>query len=242
MANERRQAKRARSDEARKARQRAAKRKRFLKIGAVVGALAIVSSGLAFLGASGANPNCPDGDGTSSRKIKFDNPIPDCINENDNYAATFETSEGKIVVDLNTENTPKTTSNFVSLARYKYYDGTDIFRTDKSIDIVQGGSPTTNDGSDPGPGYRIEDEGNGYKYTEGDLVMARTDEPNSAGAQFFFATGPKVSNLDAQGTYVKFGKVREGMDVLKKIIELGPDGNGAPSKRVTVNSVTIQQT
>ena len=77
--------------------------------------------------------------------------------------------------------------------RYRYYDGSRIFRTDTSIDIIQGGGPTTNSPSDPGPGYTIPDEGKGFKYAAGDLVMARSQGPNSASAQYFFVAGPKAS-------------------------------------------------
>jgi cyclophilin family peptidyl-prolyl cis-trans isomerase len=129
-------------------------------------------------------------------------------------------------------------NNFVVLARYKYYDGTTIFRTDPSIDIIQGGGLTNTDD----PGYTIEDEGNGYKYVEGDLAMARTMEPNSAGGQWFFVTGPNAAALDSQGTYVNFGKVASGLDIVKGILALNSgsgDLGGAPSRTVVVNSVAI---
>jgi cyclophilin family peptidyl-prolyl cis-trans isomerase len=77
--------------------------------------------------------------------------------------------------------------------------------------------------------------------------MARTGAPNSAGAQFFFSTGPKTANLDGQGTYVNFGKVTEGLDLLKRIVTLAPDGkpagsyDGAPSKVITITKVTITE-
>jgi peptidyl-prolyl cis-trans isomerase B (cyclophilin B) len=75
--------------------------------------------------------------------------------------------------------------------------------------------------------------------------MARTGAPDSAGAQFFFATGPNVSKLDGQGTYVTFGKVSQGLDVLKKIIglhEATSDGlGGKPSRTVTVKTITIAE-
>ncbi|CAB5027287.1 unannotated protein [freshwater metagenome] len=131
-------------------------------------------------------------------------------------------------------------NNFVTLARYKYYDGTVIFRTDTSIDIIQGGGLTNTDA----PGYTIADEGTGYKYVEGDLAMARTGEPNSAGGQWFFVAGPKASALDGQGTYVNFAKVTSGLDVVKNILALS-SGSGAlggvPSRNVIINSVTITE-
>jgi cyclophilin family peptidyl-prolyl cis-trans isomerase len=188
---------------------------------------------------------CPEEDGSSKRTSNFAKPPPMCIDPARTYTATFETSEGDVVVRLDTRTTPQTANNFVVLARYHYYDGTAIHRTDPSIDIVQGGSPTTQDASDPGPGYRIKDEGSPPRqYKEGDLVMARSAGPDSAGSQYFFVTGPKASALDAQGTYVTFGKVTKGLDVLKKIIGLHqPFGQlgGAPRRVVLVEKVTITE-
>jgi len=186
---------------------------------------------------SGDTP-CPKADGTEARVTKFEKAPPMCIDAAKTYTAVFDTSEGEIEVLLDTAKTPKTVNNFVVLARYKYYDGTTIFRTDPSIDIIQGGGLTNTDD----PGYTIEDEGNGYKYVEGDLAMARTMEPNSAGGQWFFVTGPNAAALDGQGTYVNFGKVASGLDVVKGVLALNSgsgDLGGAPSRTVIVNSVAI---
>lgn len=189
----------------------------------------------------GGKTVCPKTDGTQVRAAVFTAPIKDCIDESKTYTATFDTSEGSVVVALNTKSVPGTVNNFVSLSRYKYYNGTTIFRTDPSIDIIQGGGFSASDSI----GYTIKDEGAGFTYSEGDLVMARTGAADSAGAQFFFATGPNVSKLDSQGTYVTFGKVSKGLDVLKKIIglhEATSDGlGGQPSRTVTVNSITITE-
>ena len=197
---------------------------------------------------------CPALDGSSARKIDFDAPQPMCINANAQYAALFDTSEGEIRFNLHTAEVPLTVNNFITLARWGYYDDTLIFRTDPSIDIIQGGSPHTNNASDPGPGYTIEDEpdmgpGPGikgpYRYQPGQLVMARTPEADSASAQFFITTGPNASHLDAQGVYVVFGTTDEaGLDVAQSIIGLHEQGDslgGAPSREVTVHSVTIEE-
>ena len=189
---------------------------------------------------------CPNADGSSPRASKFEKAPPICTAIVKKYTATFDTTEGKIVVDLDMTKTPSTTNNFVVLSRYHYYDGSAIFRTDPSIDIIQGGSPTTQSPQDPGPGYTIPDEGGKFTYSAGDLVMARGADPNSASAQFFFVAGPKASNLDSQGTYVTFGKVSQGLDVVQKILglhEADPTSQlgGGPSRVVTVKSVTITE-
>ncbi len=188
---------------------------------------------------TGSTP-CPAIDGSQERVSQFEQAPDFCIDPSKSYSATITTSQGVIEVDLDTANTPNTVNNFVVLSRYKYYDESLLFRTDPSIDIIQGGGQSNVDS----PGYTIEDEGSGYTYKEGDLVMARTGAPNSAGAQFFFGTGPNVSALDGQGTYVKFGKVTGGLDVLKKIMALhsGPEfGSGAPDPAVVVTSVVISE-
>jgi peptidylprolyl isomerase len=184
---------------------------------------------------------CPKTDGTQKRVSTFSDPMKKCIDTARSYSATFDTSEGSIVVALNTKTVPGTVNNFVSLSRYKYYNGTTIFRTDPSIDIIQGGGFSASDSV----GYNILDEGGPFAYSEGDLVMARSTGPDSGGAQFFFVTGPKASLLDSQGSYVTFGKVTKGLDVLKKIIglhEATSDGlGGKPSRTVTVKSITITE-
>jgi cyclophilin family peptidyl-prolyl cis-trans isomerase len=168
----------------------------------------------------------------------FDAAPKECIDPAKTYTATFHTSEGDIVVDLDTTTTPGTVNNFVTLARYGYYDDTLIFRTDPSIDIIQGGGKTNTDS----PGYEIPDEASGFTYQAGQLAMARTGAPNSAGGQWFFVAGPKASSLDAQGTYVVFGEVTEGLDVVQSILGLAGDDGQTPTREVTLDSVEISET
>ena len=200
---------------------------------------------------------CPAVDGSSPRTIDFDGRQPMCIDREARYVATFDTSEGEMRFDLTASETPLTVNNFVTLARWGYYDDTLLFRTDPSIDIIQGGSPHTNDNRDPGPGYTIPDEPafdvdpetgglvGPYRYLPGQLVMARSAGPDSASAQFFLTTGPNASRLDGQGTYVVFGQTDDaGLAVAQSIIGLHEPGGslgGAPSRDVTVHSVTIEE-
>ena len=160
--------------------------------------------------------------------------------------------------ELTASDTPLTVNNFVTLARWGYYDGTRLFRTDPSIDIIQGGSPHTNTAGDPGPGYTIPDEPafdedpdtgrltGPYRYQPGQLVMARSAGRDAAGAQFFLTTGPNAALLDSQGVYVVFGNTDDaGLAVAESIIALHEPGGsmgGAPSRDVTVHSVTIEET
>ena len=200
---------------------------------------------------------CPAVDGSGPRVIDFDGPQPMCIDPEARYVATFDTSEGEMRFELTAADTPLTVNNFVTLARFRYYDDTLLFRTDPSIDIIQGGSPHTNDNRDPGPGYTIADEPafdldpdtgqltGPYRYQPGQLVMARSAGPDSASAQFFLTTGPNAAKLDSQGTYVVFGRTDDaGLDVAQSIIGLHEPGGalgGAPSRDVTVHSVIIEE-
>ena len=201
---------------------------------------------------------CPPPDGSGPRYFDFDGPQPTCIDPGARYVAVFDTSEGEMRFELTAADTPGTVNNFVTLARWGYYHHTLLFRTDPSIDIIQGGSPHTNSASDPGPGYTIPDEpafdvdpatgqpSGPYRYEPGQLVMARSSGLDSAGAQFFITTGPNASRLDSQGTYVVFGSTdAAGLAVAQSIIGLHVAGGslgGEPSRPVIVRSVTIEET
>ena len=187
---------------------------------------------------------CPPADGSAERTTSFATAPPLCIDPAATYTARFTTSAGTIDVALDASTVPQTVNNFVVLSRYGYYDGTAIFRADASIDILQGGAPLTNDNSDPGPGYTIPDEGGPYTYVPGQLVMARTSAPNSAGAQYFFTTGPNASNLDTQGTYVVMGTTdAAGLELLQQALASAtPDptaGYSTPQPPLVVQSIEI---
>ncbi len=201
--------------------------------------------------------DCPAPDGSGTPRLAFDSRPTWCLRSGVTYTAVFYTTEGEIRVALDISRTPETVNNFVVLTRYGYYDETLLFRFDPTIAIIQGGAPTTNSWSDPGPGYTIPDEGGQFiklssgglrgpfSYRAGDLVMARSAGPDSSGAQFFFATGPEVSLLDNQGTYLVFGHADEaGIAVLQAMMDLyelddtSPYGGG-PIRDVVVRSITI---
>jgi cyclophilin family peptidyl-prolyl cis-trans isomerase len=183
---------------------------------------------------------CPKTDGSQARATIFEQAPSMCIDPSKTYTARFDTNQGTIEVALDTKKTPNTVNNFITLSRYKYYDTSFIFRTDANLDIIQGGGATNSDS----PGYTIKDEGTGFKYTAGDLVMARSSGADSGGGQFFFVTGPKASVLDSQGTYVTFGSVTKGLDITQKILGMSEgegDLGGAPSTPVKINSITITE-
>lgn len=200
--------------------------------------------------ASYGTGECAPADGVDEPVLTFDDAPKQCIDPAKTYTATIETSEGTIVLDLDTERAPVTVNNFVNLARSGYFDGTVLFRTEKESGIIQGGSPHTQDNTDQGPGYTIPDEGGPYTsddYAPGTIAMANTGQPNSGSAQFFFLAnegGRYLGDASAigpsAGSYTVFGTATEGADVLKAISALD-DGSSTPSKTVTIDTVTITE-
>ena len=208
-----------------------------------VGATVPTAAPVTGAGTITGNTPCPQMNGSSPHITSFAKTPPNCLTSGKSYSATIATNMGNVVVSFDTTKTPKTANNFIVLALYHYFDSTALFRTDTSIGIIQGGSPHTQSPSDPGPGYTITDEGSGFTYAPGDLVMARTGAPNSAGAQFFFCVTTACSNLNSKGTYVVFAHVTSGLDVLQKILSSNVDQpgglGGAPGSLVVIKSVTV---
>src|SRR6478672_9584278 len=134
------------------------------------------------------------------------------LDTNKNYTATFDTSRGKVVVDLFPKDAPKTVNNFLFLAGEGFYDGTKFHRVIKDF-MVQGGDPTgTGRG---GPGYKFGDEvGAGKpKHKVGSLSMANAG-PGTNGSQFFI-THVVTDWLD--GKHTVFGQVQSGQEVVDGI-------------------------
>ena len=127
----------------------------------MVGSLAFVVVGTTGSGSDGQTAtralpvpdDCPAEDKSDAPRLAFTSRPTWCLAPGVSYTAVFDTTEGEIRVSLDKSRTPETVNNFVVLTRYGYYDGTMLFRFDPSIDIIQGGAPTTNDWSDQGPGY-----------------------------------------------------------------------------------------
>ncbi len=159
---------------------------------------------------------------------------------------TFEMENGKTFrAELYPETAPNTVRNFIALAGRGFYDGLLFHRVIKGF-MIQGGDPLGR--GTGGPGYRIRGEfaGNGFpnglKHTRGVLSMARAQDPNSAGSQFF------VMHADApylDGQYAAFGKVTEGMEVVDEIASARTDYGDRPlapqrMKRVTVETFGVE--
>jgi peptidyl-prolyl cis-trans isomerase B (cyclophilin B) len=165
--------------------------------------------------------------------------------------AVINTTEGTMVVAFWPDVAPNTVANFKKLARQGFYDGTCFHRIMKGF-MVQGGDPLSKDPAQEanwgggGPGYNIKAEFNSRPHETGVISMARSNDPDSAGSQFFIcdapADNPGMQYLD--GKYTAFGKLIKGADVLEKIAAtpVGPSARGEmskPQKRVGVVSIKI---
>ena len=147
---------------------------------------------------------------------------------------------GIIKAELYPDKAPNTVNNFISLANSGFYDGLIFHRVIEGF-MNQGGDP--NGVGTGGPGYSIKGEfsNNGYtnndlKHTAGVLSMARANNPDSAGSQFFIMA-EEAPHLD--GDYAAFGKVTEGMDVVEAINSVETKSNDKPLKDVVIESITV---
>ena len=174
-----------------------------------------------------------------------------CGCEKNNYQNPIVTMNikdyGVIKIELYPKYAPNTVANFVSLVESKFYDGNSFHRLVPGF-VLQGGDPDGN--GTGGPGYSIKGEfkENGYskntlKHIEGIVSMARSTDPDSAGSQFFIvlATSDSITySLDNK--YAAFGKVIEGMDIIKKIEEnenVEDSQTGKLEKNITIESATV---
>ncbi|MBN9388389.1 MAG: peptidylprolyl isomerase [Chloroflexi bacterium] len=118
---------------------------------------------------------------------------------------------GTIKLEFYPDVAPKHVANFEKLANSGFYNGLTFHRVVPGF-VVQGGDPNGNGSG--GPGWKVPAEFNNRKHLTGTLAMARSQDPNSAGSQFYICLEPQPG-LDRQ--YTVFGQVTEGMDLVKKI-------------------------
>jgi len=154
--------------------------------------------------------------------------------------ANIETNFGKISFKLIPELAPETVRNFEKLAKDGFYDGTLFHRVIPGF-MIQGGDPNTKTDNKSswgtgGPGYNINAEFSSRSHLRGMVSMARSQDPNSAGSQFFIVTSDSTF-LDRQ--YTVFGEVTEGMDIADKIVNLKRDGNDCPLEKTQMIHVTV---
>ena len=149
------------------------------------------------------------------------------------------TTAGDIVLELDAAKAPKTVANFVQYVKAGHYSNTVFHRVIDSF-MIQGGGMTADLAEKPTRAPIPLEAGNGLSNLRGTLAMARTNQPNSATAQFFINVVDNTRLDTAGGGYAVFGKVIEGMDVVDKI-RMVPVGNKGPYQNVPVTPVVIKQ-
>ena len=156
--------------------------------------------------------------------------------------AIIHTNYGDMTVEFWPDVAPRTVENFLKLSREKFYDGSAFHRVIKGF-MIQGGCPNSKVGArgtpgTGGPGYMVKAEFNNRAHVKGVLSMARSNDPDSAGSQFFVCHGD-ASFLNNK--YTAFGKLVSGEEVLNKIANIrcvGMEGS-TPTERVEITSIEL---
>jgi cyclophilin family peptidyl-prolyl cis-trans isomerase len=165
------------------------------------------------------------------------------IDKNKTYVASLYTTYGLITADILPKLGPIAANNFVFLACHGFYNGVIFHRVVPGF-MIQGGDPLgTGLG---GPGYTIKDDTVPRAYQIGDLAMANTGHPDTAGSQFFIMQGPQISSLGR--TYPLFGHVTAGQKVVNTIAQAKARSlpgsidsvPSSPIKPVKITRITIQ--
>jgi peptidyl-prolyl cis-trans isomerase B (cyclophilin B) len=149
--------------------------------------------------------------------------------------AIIHTNLGDITLIFFPELAPNHVSNFLELARKEFYDGTTFHRIVPGF-VIQGGDPHSKSEDRSrhgmgGPGYSLKAEFNKKPHKRGTLSMARSAHPDSAGSQFFICVSD-VPSLDEK--YTVFGEVKEGLDVVDKIVSQPRDAYDNPLERIEI--------
>ncbi|MEA1997413.1 MAG: peptidylprolyl isomerase [Gemmatimonadota bacterium] len=160
----------------------------------------------------------------------------------DDEVAVISTDFGRIILRFFPGAAPGHVSNFKSLARSKFYDGTIFHRVIPGF-MIQGGDPNSrddnqaNDGGGRGPRL-LKAEFSRIPHEKGIVSMARSRDPNSASCQFFILVG-RAPHLDGQ--YSVFGKVVKGIEAVDKIVALPRNEGDNPGKAAVIHSITVER-
>lgn len=155
--------------------------------------------------------------------------------------AVIETNYGEMEIKFFPDVAPKHVENFVTLAKKGFYDGTIFHRVIPGF-MIQGGDPNTK-GPDKstygmgGPGHNVKAEFSDRQHKRGILSMARAQNPDSAGSQFFIVV---KDSFFLDGQYTVFGEVTKGMEVADKIVNLPRNPRDLPNERVEMKVRIIE--
>lgn len=174
----------------------------------------------------------------ANRRAEVDAAIEDVDFDKNDYQIELDTTAGKITIDLYPDVAPGHCRNIIGLTKIGFYDGILFHRVIKGFMIQVGCPQGTGTG---GPGYSIDAEFNDHLHEPGILSMARTNDPNSAGSQFFICVA-RASSLDGQ--YTVFGKTADDASrhVALGIGEVSTGANDRPAEDVTIQSAQVNVT
>jgi peptidyl-prolyl cis-trans isomerase B (cyclophilin B) len=167
---------------------------------------------------------------------------PEEIKKMSETTATIETKLGNIELKFFPEVAPIHVNNFIELAKKGFYDGTTFHRVIPEF-MIQGGDPNSRNPDKSkhgmgGPGYTIKAEFNDKPHKRGTLSMARAQDPDSAGSQFFICVAD-ASFLNKQ--YTAFGEVVSGMNVADKIVSQKKDQRDNPLERIEMKVKIVEK-
>ncbi len=156
--------------------------------------------------------------------------------------AIIETKFGSMEMRFFPDKAPKHVENFIKLAKSGLYDKTIFHRVIPGF-MIQGGDPNTKDEKDKskygmgGPGYKVKAEFNDRPHLRGTVSMARSQDPDSAGSQFFIVV---KDTPHLNGKYTVFGEVVKGMEVADKIVAQPRDSRDNPRERIEMTVKIVE--
>lgn len=218
--------------EAREAELKKRKRNRTIRNGAIAALVFVVAFGLLTLLTRKDKKKVVASPTTSSTSTTVAAKLP-----LSGVTATIKGTQGTIVLSLDTKDDPKGAGRFVALARAGVYNGSSWTRIVKDF-VIQGGAPG---------GDATKSEGNAVvaevpkdHYPVGSVAAAKTgaDAAGTFDSQFFIVTGA-AQGASLPNDYARFGSVKSGMDVVKKIEALAVNSSDAPTAKATIDTVTI---
>ena len=170
-----------------------------------------------------------------NRRAEVDKALEGVDFEKNTYQIEFDTTAGKILLDLWPDVAPGHCKNIIGLSKIGFYDGV-IFHRVIADFMIQGGCPQGR--GTGGPGYTINAEFNNKLHEPGVLSMARTSNPNSAGSQFFLCVA-RVPHLDRQ--YTAFGKAADdaSLKVIQSIGSTETNAEDRPLKEVKIKTAKV---
>ena len=189
---------------------------------------------------------CPEADGSSTMPDAFEGAPQLCIDLAKTHTATVVTNKGEFTIALDTASAPGNVNNFVTLARWGYYDASGCHRVLADF-VVQCGRPVLDDeeAAEEAPGYSVPDELPAPdSYEVGTIAMANTGSPDTGGGQWFIITGAQGVALPPQYTII--GTVTKGLDTTVKVLAgladpLALPRGVPPLSPIDITSITIDE-